>query len=75
MKNRIGIRKKITELKEYTKSTDVDLTAEIEKLEERLRKLEKEIYENIKPWDRVQIARHSNVQQHGLYLLIIHRFL
>ena len=32
--------------------------AEIEKLENRLEKLENDIYENIKPWDRVQIARH-----------------
>ena len=31
---------------------------EIENLENRLQKLETEIYENLKPWDRVQIARH-----------------
>lgn len=54
----IELRKKITELREFTKNADVDLSAEIEKLETRLEKLEKEIYENMKPWDRVQIARH-----------------
>lgn len=48
------------ELHDFTKSTDVDLTAEIEKLEERLERLEKDIYDHIKPWDRVQIARHPN---------------
>ncbi|MBS4191584.1 acetyl-CoA carboxylase carboxyl transferase subunit alpha [Bacillus sp. FJAT-49705] len=52
------LRKKIAELKEFTKNADVDLSAEIEKLEARLEKLEKDIYENMKPWDRVQIARH-----------------
>jgi len=56
----LELRNKITDLKEFTKNTDVDLTAEIEKLESRLEKLEKEIYENIKPWDRVQIARHAS---------------
>ncbi|EIJ79240.1 acetyl-CoA carboxylase carboxyltransferase subunit alpha [Bacillus methanolicus PB1] len=56
----IELKKKISELKEFTKSTDVDLSSEIEKLEERLEKLEKEIYENIKPWNRVQIARHPD---------------
>ncbi|XJZ26460.1 acetyl-CoA carboxylase carboxyl transferase subunit alpha [Bacillota bacterium Lsc_1132] len=56
----VELRKKITELREFTKSSDVNLTSEIEKLEARLEKLEKEIYENIKPWDRVQIARHPN---------------
>ncbi|KAF0819486.1 Acetyl-coenzyme A carboxyl transferase alpha chain [Bacillus sp. ZZV12-4809] len=52
------LKKKIAELKEYTKTADVDLSSEIEKLEERLEKLEADIYENMKPWDRVQIARH-----------------
>jgi acetyl-CoA carboxylase carboxyl transferase subunit alpha len=52
------LRKKINELKEITKQADVDLSSEIEKLEKRLVKLETEIYENMKPWDRVQIARH-----------------
>ncbi|MEQ2526995.1 acetyl-CoA carboxylase carboxyl transferase subunit alpha [Bacillaceae bacterium CLA-AA-H227] len=56
----LELRKKIAELKEITKEADVDLTDEIEKLEVRLERLEKEIYENMKPWDRVQIARHPN---------------
>lgn len=54
------LRKKISELKEFTKNTDVDLSSEIEKLEGRLEKLERDIYSNIQPWDRVQIARHPN---------------
>jgi len=54
----VELRKKISELRDYTQNTDMDLSAEIEKLEARLEKLENEIYENIKPWDRVQIARH-----------------
>jgi acetyl-CoA carboxylase carboxyl transferase subunit alpha len=56
----IELRKKISELKEFTQNTDVDLTTEIDKLEARLEKLESEIYENMKPWDRVQIARHPS---------------
>jgi acetyl-CoA carboxylase carboxyl transferase subunit alpha len=56
----VELRKKIRELKEYTKTTDVDLSSEISKLETRLEKLEQDIYNNLKPWDRVQIARHPN---------------
>ena len=56
----IDLRKKIDELKEITKKADVDLSSEIEKLERRLQNLEEEIYFNLKPWDRVQIARHPN---------------
>ncbi|MDF2903684.1 MAG: acetyl-CoA carboxylase carboxyltransferase subunit alpha [Bacillus sp. (in: firmicutes)] len=56
----IELRKKITELKEFTVKADVDLSSEIAKLEIRLEKLEKDIYENMKPWDRVQLARLQN---------------
>lgn len=54
----IHLRQKINELKEITKTADVDLSDEIQKLELRLEVLEKEVYEHLKPWDRVQIARH-----------------
>lgn len=54
----IQLRKKIEELKEYTATADVDLSSEIDSLEERLASLENDIYENMKPWDRVQVARH-----------------
>ena len=52
------LRKKIDELKELTETADVDLTVEIQKLEKRLENLQDDIYKNMKPWDRVQIARH-----------------
>jgi acetyl-CoA carboxylase carboxyl transferase subunit alpha len=52
------LKKKIAELREFTKNADVDLSSEIEKLEIRLEKLESEVYGNLQPWDRVQIARH-----------------
>lgn len=56
----IELRKKIAELKNFTEEKDIDLTDEIQKLEARLEKLENEVYGNLAPWDRVQIARHPN---------------
>ncbi|WP_335872237.1 acetyl-CoA carboxylase carboxyl transferase subunit alpha [Bacillus sp. 2205SS5-2] len=56
----LELKKKIKELKEFTNQSDVDFTLEIEKLEERLQKLESEVYSNMKPWERVQVARHPN---------------
>jgi len=56
----INLRKKLDELKLLTQNADVNLTEEIEKLELRLHNLEEEIYKNLEPWDRVQIARHPN---------------
>lgn len=55
----IELRNKIAELKTFTEEKEIDLTGEIEKLESRLEQLEEDIYGNIKPWDRVQLARHS----------------
>ncbi|MGN1402587.1 MAG: acetyl-CoA carboxylase carboxyl transferase subunit alpha [Bacillus sp. (in: firmicutes)] len=56
----LELRKKIDELKTITKEADVDLTTEIAKLESRLVKLEQDIHENMKPWHRVQVARHPD---------------
>lgn len=54
------LKDKIKELKDFSENANVDLSTEIEKLELRLKKLENDIYDNMKPWDRVQIARHPN---------------
>lgn len=53
------LKTKIEELKRFTEEKSIDLSGEIHKLEERLEQLENDIYGNMKPWDRVQIARHS----------------
>lgn len=53
------LKSKIEELKKFTEEKGIDLSGEISKLEERLEQLENDIYGNMKPWDRVQIARHS----------------
>lgn len=54
----VQLRDKIDELKTIAAEADVDMTGEIEKLETRLSQLEQSIYANMKPWDRVQVARH-----------------
>lgn len=53
----IELQTKIAELKKFTQDSEMDLSAEIARLEDRLSKLQDEIYKNLKPWDRVQIAR------------------
>ncbi|GLC88308.1 acetyl-CoA carboxylase carboxyltransferase subunit alpha [Lysinibacillus piscis] len=54
----IQLREKIAELKKIATEADVDMTDEIQTLETRLTQLEQSIYANMKPWDRVQVARH-----------------
>ncbi|WP_339233451.1 acetyl-CoA carboxylase carboxyl transferase subunit alpha [Oceanobacillus sp. FSL W7-1281] len=54
----VNLKEKIKELKSFTENSDIDLRDEINNLEERLAKLEEDIYGNLKPWNRVQMARH-----------------
>jgi len=54
----VQLREKIDELKTIATEANVDMTGEIERLETRLTQLEQSIYANMKPWDRVQVARH-----------------
>ncbi len=55
----IELRKKINELKKFTSEEGIDFTKEIEDLEKKAINLEKEIYEGLTPWNKTQIARHS----------------
>ncbi|AXF55945.1 acetyl-CoA carboxylase carboxyl transferase subunit alpha [Salicibibacter kimchii] len=55
----VELQNKINELKNFTEEKDINLEAEISHLEERLQELEVQIYDELSPWERVQIARHA----------------
>ncbi|MFC4556666.1 acetyl-CoA carboxylase carboxyl transferase subunit alpha [Virgibacillus kekensis] len=55
----VNLKEKIAELKTFTENSEIDLTEEINTLEKRLEVLENDIYGNLRPWDRVQMARHQ----------------
>lgn len=52
------LKDKIAELKQMAEEGELDLTEDISRLEMRLVNLEQNVYQNLSPWDRVQIARH-----------------
>lgn len=54
----IELERKIDEISKITSSEHIDLNSEIERLKAKLDKLKHEIFENLTPWQRVQIARH-----------------
>lgn len=54
----IELRNKIIELRKFTEEKEIDFSDEIERLEEKARNLEIEIFGNLTPWQRVQIAKH-----------------
>lgn len=55
----LELEKKIQELQEVNRTGKVDLSSEIRLLERKARQLKLSIYQNLSPWDRVQIARHA----------------
>ena len=54
----LELEHKIEELKKFTSSENIDLSSEIDRLQEKLNNLKHEIFENLTPWQRVQLARH-----------------
>ncbi|MFC1754920.1 acetyl-CoA carboxylase carboxyltransferase subunit alpha [Thermoproteota archaeon] len=59
----VELEEKIEELKEFESrqaegKRKVDLSSEVKKLEGKLLSLKKDIYGNLNPWQRVQLARH-----------------
>ncbi len=54
----VELEKKIEELKRLGADNKVDFSKEIEGLEKKCDKLKKEIFGNLTPWQKVQLARH-----------------
>ena len=52
------LEEKIDDLKAHEASENIDMSSELATLEERAKKLEKEIYTNLTRWQKYQVARH-----------------
>jgi len=53
----LELEARIRELREYAEEKDVDLSDEIELLESKLERLQREVFNNLSRWQRVQLAR------------------
>ncbi len=53
------LEKELEMLRSKSHSQDIDLSAEISAIESKLVETRSHIYENLSPWQRVQIARHN----------------
>ncbi len=56
----VEIKTKIEELKKISAESGMDLSEEIEKFEQQANEYQQEIYANLKPSEKLQIARHAN---------------
>ena len=54
----VELEGKIQELKSLPASRAINLDSEIKRLEEKLVQAKKQVYEQLTPWQRVQLARH-----------------
>ena len=53
----LELEARIRELREYAEEKNVDLSDEIELLQNKLTSLQKEVFDNLSRWQRVQLAR------------------
>lgn len=51
------LQARIRDMQEYARKQDIDLSTEIQLLEQRLARLQEETFSNLTRWERVQVAR------------------
>jgi len=56
----VELEKKIHELHKYSEEVSIDASSELNSLEKKRIEVCREIYKNLKPYQRVQVARHPN---------------
>lgn len=58
MKNHCDLTRQLDELRQRSIETNVDLATEIHAIERKIETTRREIYSNLSPWQKIQIARH-----------------
>ncbi len=56
----LELEQKIRELRSLASGTHLELAGEIKSLEERLQRQTAEVYSQLSPWERVNVARHAD---------------
>ena len=56
----LELEAELEKMRQKSSSQDIDLGSEISAAEEKLEAMRKRIYQELTPWQRVQIARHTN---------------
>src|SRR5262245_18695118 len=56
----LQLEQKIQELRKLATGTHLELAGEIQGLEERLRRQTADVYAQLSPWERVNVARHAD---------------
>jgi acetyl-CoA carboxylase carboxyl transferase subunit alpha len=67
----VELEQRIAELQKFTREKGIDLSEDIKTLERSAERLRREIYANLTPWQRVQMARHTKRPTTLDYILAI----
>ncbi len=51
---------KLEELRKFSESQDIDVSREVQRMEEKIKETRRQIYRNLTPWQKVQVSRHAN---------------
>ena len=54
----VELEEKLADLKRHSRANDMNFDTEVHRMEEKIEETKREIYLNLTPWQRVQIARH-----------------
>ncbi len=55
----VNLERQLAELRDRAADSDIDMSAEMKRIEDKLTRMKSEVYRNLSPWQRVQIARHT----------------
>ena len=67
----IEMERKLEELENFAEDKELDLSSEITRLKSALHRKTKIIFENLTPWQRVQVARHPDRPETDDYVRLI----
>ena len=54
----VELEEKLADLKRHSRANDINFDTEVHRMEEKIEETKREVYLNLTPWQRVQIARH-----------------
>ncbi len=54
----VELEKKLKELQTFSETQKIDVSTEIEAMQQRIEETKREIYKGLTPWQKVQVARH-----------------
>jgi len=55
----LELEDKLADLKKHSRANDINFDSEVHRMEAKIEETKRVIYENLTPWQRVQIARHA----------------